>query len=327
MKTDSSTTATTRLSAPAGCYNIASPITPTAHNRYGEGFSLMKVRNAIGRIRSRFPSSDKSEQPQPGADLVPFAGYEDNRNPIKFVEMLSDEDLSELNLLLDWKCFVADSRGRRFGNAAWAGKRCEPQPVPNSQTLLLDERFGLSDKHVLEIGCFEGVHTVGLAQRARRVTAVDSRVENVVKTIVRCAFFGQHPTVFKCDVESLPLPLDRLKADIVHHVGVLYHLRDPARHLRDLGEIAGDGILLDTHFAAEGEANETYESDGRQFRYKRYQEYGHADPFSGMYDHSKWLLLEDISALLNEAGFAEVEVVERRAERNGPRALLLAHPG
>lgn len=284
----------------------------------------MNVRKALGHIRSRLPRRGKAAPRGAGEEIVPFANHGRNRSQIEFVEMLSDDELAELNRLLNWRCFVADSRGRRFGNAAWQGKRLEPQAVPDPRALLLDERFGLADRHVLEIGCFEGVHTVGLCRLARRVTAVDSRVENVVKTIVRAAFFGQHPTVFRCDVEARPLPLGLLRADVAHHVGVFYHLRDPVSHLLDLGQVAGRGLLLDTHYAAEGEAAEVYEPGGRAFRYKRYQEFGHADPFSGMYDHSKWLLLEDIVALLGEAGFEEVEVVERRAERNGPRALLLA---
>jgi tRNA (mo5U34)-methyltransferase len=37
----------------------------------------------------------------------------------------------------------------------------------------------LSNKDVLEIGCFEGIHTIGLCNYSRRVYAVDSRIENV----------------------------------------------------------------------------------------------------------------------------------------------------
>ena len=85
--------------------------------------------------------------------------------------------------------------------------------------------------------------------------------------------------------------------------------------------------MLDTHYAEEGEANESYEVDGRSFRYKRYGEFGHEDVFSGLYPHSKWLPLDTIVALLKESGFGRVDVVERRAERNGPRVLLFAERG
>ena len=260
----------------------------------------------------------------PPAQTVPFSGYTEHLNQIRFVESLSDDELKELNSLIDWKCFVADSRGRRFGNAAWAGKRCEPQAVPDPRIKMLHERFDLSDKHVLEVGCFEGVHTVGLSMFASKVTAVDARVENVTKTIVRCALFGYTPTIFKCDLEMRPLAYDDLACDVLHHVGVLYHLKDPVSHLLDLKRFVRFGVMLDTHYAREADATESYEVAGRVYKYKRYAEFGHADPFSGTSDHSKWLQLDDLTALLREAGFDQVEAVEKRDERNGPRVLLLA---
>src|SRR5688500_12068305 len=152
---------------------------------------------------------------------APTRGYTINLNAIKFVDDLSDADLIELNESLDWKSFVADRQGRRVGNVAWAGKRTDPQAIPDPRIILLDEQFKLADKHVLEVGCFEGNHTLGLTRYAKRVTAVDARIANVVKTIVRCALFDVHPTVFKCDVEARPLRIDELRSDVVHHVGVL----------------------------------------------------------------------------------------------------------
>src|ERR1051325_2089177 len=276
------------------------------------------LRAQISRRRQGMSANGAKPRPAPS---VPFAGYTERLNRIKFVDPLSDDELQELNNLLDWKCFVADSRGRRFGNAAWAGKRCEPQPVPDPRIKLLHEKFDLGDKHVLEVGCFEGVHTVRLSMFAGEVTAVDARVELAVKTIVRTALFGYRPTVFQCDVETR-LPFSDLACDVLHHVGVLYHLKDPVRHLQDLRRFVRFGVMLDTHYANEAEATESYEVDGRVYRYKRYAEFGHADPFSGTSDHSKWLLLDDLTALLSEAGFDQIEIVEKRDEGNGPRVLL-----
>ena len=196
--------------------------------------------------------------------------------------------------------------------------------IPDPRIVLLNEHFNLSDKHVLEIGCFEGIHTIGLAQYASQVTAVDARIENVVKTIVRCAFFGCTPRVLRCDVEKEPLPLELLSSDVLHHVGVLYHLKDPVRHLLQLGQFIRIGLMLDTHYALDDEALESFEINGRAYRYKRFQESGYSDAFSGVYDHAKWLRLEDIIATLQHSGFSEVNVIETRFERNGPRALIMA---
>ena len=255
---------------------------------------------------------------------LPLKGFQQQLLKTPFVDPLSDADLIELNTLLKWKCFTVDRKGRRFGNAAWKGKRCEPQIIPDRRILLMHERFDLTTKHVLEVGCFEGIHTIGLSQYARKVTAIDSRMENVVKTIVRCAFFGVHPTVFKCNLEEQSINTDLIAADVAHHVGVLYHLKNPVQHLLNLGQHIRLGVLLDTHYALENEANESLTANGKTYRYKRYKEAGHEDVFSGMYDHSKWLTIDDIVAILKGSGFKNVEIVETRNERNGPRILMIA---
>ena len=249
-------------------------------------------------------------------------GYTDGLNEIQYVDLLSDADLVRLNGMLKWNCFTVDRHGRRFGNAASAEKRNDPEIIPDRRIMLLNEKFDLSGKHVLEIGCLEGVHTIGLTRFAKKVTAIDARIENVVKTIVRCAFFGCYPTVLKCNVEERPLPVDLLRADLVYHVGVLYHLKDPIHHLTSLREFIRQGILMDTHYALDDEANESYDVLGRKVRYKRYLEGGYFDPFSGMYVDSKCLRLEDIVDTLNAAGFGRVDVIEASySERLGSASI------
>ncbi len=255
---------------------------------------------------------------------LPLKGYQNGRVKTEFVERLADDDLAKLNSMLEWNAFTVDSRGRRFGGAAWGGKRDEPQSIPDRRIALMAESFNLADRNVLEVGCFEGIHTVALCQYAGHVTAVDARIENVVKTIVRCAMFGFHPTVFKFDLESQYDEYDRVAADFCHHVGVLYHLKDPIRHLYALGRVIREGIMLDTHYCDDEEATLRYEVGGHTYQYKRYQEFGEKEVFSGMYDHAKWLRLGDLVDVLKAAGFAKVQVLEKRAERNGPRVLLLA---
>jgi SAM-dependent methyltransferase len=249
--------------------------------------------------------------------------YDDGRMPIPGVDVLGDEDLEALNDLLPWHCFTVDQRGRPFGKPAWAGKRAEPERIPDPRIERFDQRFGLAGKHVLEVGCFEGVHTTALCARAGRVTAIDGRIENVVKTIVRCAFFDQHPSVLACDLEDPQLPAELLKADLCMHVGVLYHLTDPVGHLRQLGEWVGEGLMLDTHVARPDELSGEYEVNGRKYRFRHWNEES-SHPFAGMRTHAKWLLLEDLKGVLADSGFTKVELVEERDERNGARVLLFA---
>lgn len=246
------------------------------------------------------------------------------RTPTRYVEHLSDEDLQLLNKLLPWRCFTLDSRGREFGVRASETKRNVPQTIPDRRIVELDRRFPLAGRSVLEIGCFEGIHSIALAQRAAKVTAIDSRIENVVKTMVRTWSFGMHVTCFKCDVELAQDFALVPEVDVTHHVGVLYHLKDPVGHLQKLLPRTRHMLMLDTHVAAEGEAKSTYEVGGRSYPYRHFTEGGRAEAFSGMYDHAKWLPLDVLVAVLRDAGFGEVDVAELRAERNGPRTLIFA---
>lgn len=279
------------------------------------------------RTLSRLTQAIRLKAPRLGRGAPPLAGYQEHRQEIRFVDPLSDADLAEVNGLLRWNSFTVDRHGRRFGGVAWRGKRDRPEMIPDRRIVLMHERFALGDKHVIEFGCFEGVHTIGLSKFSARVTAVDGRIENVVKTIVRAALYGCHPTVFKYDVEEVPVDGDLLGADVLHHVGVLYHLADPVRHLLEIGRYIRLGLMLDTHYAADGEAKLSYEVNGRSHRYQSYRELGHRDVFSGLKAHSKWLPLDVIVGLLQDTGFPQVEVVETRQERNGPRVLLFAGRG
>jgi tRNA (mo5U34)-methyltransferase len=277
---------------------------------------LRSLRNLVNRLRRR-PAADDDTDP------LPLSGFEAGRHAIPYVDVLPDADLAELNRLLRWNCFTVDRHGRRFGNRAYKGKRDTPQEVPDRRIVMLNDRFALGDKHVLEVGCFEGVHTVALCGLARSVAATDARMENLVKTIVRCAFYGKHPTVFQWEVERDPPDVEWIRADILHHVGVLYHLRDPVGHLRRLAPLVRRGILLDTHYALDAEATLSYEAGGRTYSCKRYAEQA-TEVFAGVYDHAKWLRLGDLEGVLRDEGFRAVDVIEKRDERNGPRVLLMA---
>lgn len=261
---------------------------------------------------------------KPRRPEVPFSGWTKASVATPLLDALEDAELTELNAALPWNCFTVDGRGRRFGAAARTGKRDEPQAVPDPRIAALHQRFNLEDASVLEIGCFEGVHTAGLCGFAREVTAVDGRVENVVKTIVRTAMMGYHPAVFLCDVEDERQAARLPDVDVVHHVGVLYHLKDPVAHLAAVARRTRRVMMLDTHFAHPGDANASLTSGGRTYRCRRYREFGHADVFSGMYEHSMWMMLDDLTAILAAAGLTKSEIVERRDERNGPRVLLYA---
>jgi 2-polyprenyl-3-methyl-5-hydroxy-6-metoxy-1,4-benzoquinol methylase len=242
--------------------------------------------------------------------------------PTLHVDPLSDEDLDRLNHLLPWKCYTVDGHGRPFGGVAGRTKRHTPQSVPDPRIVDMDRHFGLAGKSVLELGCFEGVHTIALCQHGADVIAIDARIENVVKTIVRANLFGFRPQVACVDVDK-PENLNSLpEVDLAHHVGVLYHLADPISHLAALAPLVKTGMLLDTHISPDGEDGEAYEALGESWPYFHYRERGRNDVFSGMDSEAKWLTLDTLHRALERAGFSRRTVIRVRQERNGPRAHM-----
>lgn len=240
------------------------------------------------------------------------------------VDHLDDEELSELNAMLDWSAWVRDRSGRAFGAPFSATKRAGPDALPDRRIVELNSMVPLADKTVLEVGCFEGIHTAALCNFAGHVKACDARVSLLAKTAVRCAFLGCRPELFLWNVES-EIPDGRdVSCDVLHHVGVLYHLKDPVAHLQRILPQVRKAIMLDTHVASEERATQDLYVGRSHYRVQRYREHGLADPFSGVYDHAHWLLHQDILALLASEGFSEIAVDRLRQERNGPRVMIIA---
>lgn len=246
---------------------------------------------------------------------------------VNYIDNLSDSDLDRLNCLLPWQCFTVDSKGRRFGKPASSTKRNNPEIIPDRRIVELNNRFPLFGLSVLEIGCFEGIHTCALAGYGANVVAVDSRIENVVKTMTRTLSLGYCASIFKCDVETR-VDFEKVpEVDITHHVGVLYHLTNPIEHLLNVANITRKAIMLDTHYARDAEVDGTYIVNGISYKYKYFEESGRDAAFAGMYDHAKWLTLDTLISVLRYAGFVNVTISELRDERNGPRALIFADRG
>lgn len=281
---------------------------------------LVRVRRVGSAVRLslRSPSPDALQ-----ASALSAAGFPPGA-PAGYLDDLDDDDLAQINSLLPWACFTVDKRGRRLGDRRRPAKRENPQLIPDWRIELADQHFQLAAKSVLEVGCFEGVHTIALCRAAREVTAIDAHVVNVVKTLVRANLYGCRPVVYTSDVETWAAD-PTFTFDVVFHVGVLYHLFDPVSHILRLGQVCRAGLLLDTMVATDGQATETMTVGGRTLRYHPYGERtGPMEVLAGMRPQSRWLLLPDLVGLLKEAGFATVEIVDERDERNGRRATLAA---
>jgi hypothetical protein len=242
---------------------------------------------------------------------------------------LDDDTLEALNGLLPWAAMTGDGAGRVIG-AAWnPNKRTKVAPLIDRRIADFDAAWPMADRHVLEVGCFEGIHTIGCLAVGARVTAVDVRMENILKTLARVWAYGLQADVRVWDLETGEPPTSvPARWDMLHHVGVLYHLTNPAEHLALALDRTDAALMLDTH-VAEDEAGATgaYEALGRSFRYSRWEEHA-ISPFAGVRDHAKWLSIEDLEWICRSRGFTDVEVRQIRNESNGKRVLIWAfRPG
>jgi SAM-dependent methyltransferase len=257
----------------------------------------------------------------PGASTSALSGAKSYPAGFRTI-FLSDRDLADLNQMLAWHAGTTLADGRLLGRlGAIRGKRDAPQRIPDKRIALLDQKISLRDKSILEVGCFEGIHTVGLRIYSDDVTAVDIRPINVVKTLARLAYHGTYAKVFQADIEQLPAGFGSF--DVIFHCGVLYHLMNPAEHLQRLGGMSRH-LFLDTHVEEPETAVQARSMSGKQYWGAYHDEEGWCDPFSGKDRKAFWLRQDSLELLLAMAGFHHVEILQRRDERNGPRIALLA---
>lgn len=232
---------------------------------------------------------------------------------------LSDSSLDEINERLDWHSGITLPDGRLLGSLT-RSKRREPEAIPDYRVKRLDETLTLEGKSVLEVGCFEGAHTLSFLEYTDDITAIDVRPSNVINTLTRLSVMGKKANVFVANVEDLDKELNQF--DLLFHCGVLYHLVDPVRHLKKLEGMA-EYILLDTHIASPEQTTEAEVIDGESYDVMRYSEGSWADPFSGKDSYASWLTEESLIKAIENAGYKVEDNWETRKERNGLRVCWL----
>jgi len=234
---------------------------------------------------------------------------------------LSDQQLADFQAILPWKTGADLPDGRSLGVP---GKRGQTTRGLDPRVAAVRDRLASADKSVLEIGCCEGIHTVQLAGVCREVVGLDVRPHNIACALTRLFVHGvTNARLLLHDAREIDHRIGRF--DILFHVGVLYHLSDPVNHLRRVAGLA-DSLLLDTHYADDELPYPRADmgAEGTTYRAKVYQEGEWADVFSGVEPTSRWVYREDLLRLLGDLGFASVEVLDDRRERNGPRFTVLA---
>ncbi len=182
---------------------------------------------------------------------------------------------------------------------------------------LLDN-FNCEDLTAVEFGCWHGWHTVPLARKFRHVSAIDVRPDNIAKTLLRLHLLGiKNTDVILGNVEDL-----HYKADVLVHIGVLYHLFNPVAHLHRV--LPNCSILcLDTHIN-KPELTPTIEIyGGISYSGGLYREHGWKDPLSGVNDTSVWLDEDVLTSILIRHGF-EIVHEKRHVVSAGPRLNIVA---
>lgn len=173
------------------------------------------------------------------------------------------------------------------------------------------ERFGLppdlSDKNVLDIGCWDGFYALESARRGAAVVAVDCwRPENF---FTACAALNLDIPFHELNVYEVTR--ERLGAfDVTLFLGVLYHLRHPLLALERVCEVTRDVAIIETHvsdnlFATSHPVMEFYE----------------LDELGGQYDNWWGPNTECLLKMVRAAGFARAEVICRQASRTVVKAF------
>jgi hypothetical protein len=208
--------------------------------------------------------------------------------------------------------------GRNYGGREYFPER-DTRMWPFIRRL---QSAGIAPAEILECGCLEGGHTTVLSREfpLARIRAVDARPENLAKARLLAELRGCRNIEFLQDDLDEPRAAFERKADAIFCMGLLYHLRWPARFLESACR-ASPLLWLQTHYCPESEAS----SDSSRPRGRMHQEMT-AHPLSGVRAEAVFPTLEALIEMLWAAGYTGIELIGREYTPNGagPAILLCA---
>jgi SAM-dependent methyltransferase len=102
---------------------------------------------------------------------------------------------------------------------------------------------GFADKAILDFGCGPGHDLVGFTVNSRpaRLVGVDVSQSSLAEAKSRLALHNSAVELHHTDVQISPLPLNDATIDVVHSSGVLHHMVDPTRALREFRRVMKRG--------------------------------------------------------------------------------------
>jgi Methyltransferase domain len=187
------------------------------------------------------------------------------------------------------------------------------------------------DQRILEIGPFEGYHSVILEKMGvRENISIESRPENLRKCVrVKEKYQLSRTQFLQHDLERLYRAEDRPSFgghfDLVFCLGVLYHLPDPGSGLKWMRSQSST-LFLGTHYATRRNRmkNVIYSYKERSYHGKELVEGGISDPISGMSPSSIWLYQDDLLRLLQDVGYSRISVLGKDIQNHRDHITLLA---
>ncbi len=119
-----------------------------------------------------------------------------------------------------------------------------------------EEHFGerLRDIDCLDIGCHEGFYSLAMARRGvRSVVGIDAREENLRRARFVANAMGVDGIVYRQgQVETLAAQFGR-SFELTLFLGLLYHVEDPMRCLRQVVAVTGELCIIETQVVDEVE--------------------------------------------------------------------------
>ena len=185
---------------------------------------------------------------------------------------------------------------------------------------VVDGYFGarLAEVECLDIGCHEGFYSLEMARKGvRRVVGIDAREENLSRARFVAEAMGVRSIEYRWGrVETLAADVSH-KFDLTLFLGLLYHVEDPMRCLREVAAVTGEMCVIETQvvddvdgFAEWGSREWTRPYVGIIAVIDETAEFDTGIRETGISPMATCPSPKALRYMLRQAGFARVEMVE-----------------
>ena len=247
-------------------------------------------------------------------------------DPFTFYEARAPRDSNALDLFKGrWSCHVP---GHGYGSA-------QTFSAP-SMTWFIKQAGGVREHAILELGPLEGGNTYMLAKGGANVTAIEGNSGSFLRCLIAKEVLRFNARFLLGDFVAY-LRETKDTYDAVIASGVIYHMLEPVKVLRDLMRVTNTILIWTHYFDAElietrssavrkrFSATPEYDEDGNELWHYSYLDARDSGAFcGGPAESSKWLTKASLLNILERGGFSVVIGDDETEHPNGPAVLLLA---